>query len=112
MTKGIISRQAEQPRSYYVSTDHGELCRNRKHLQAIPGSTDTQHEQNLPDSTTDTEEGNLPMVPKEQLPEANQGTSVPSLEPAAAVPRTPQHIVLPKTARCGRVIRKPLCYQS
>lgn len=73
-----------------MSTDHGELRRNRKHLQAIPGSTATQHEQDLLDCTMDAEEGNLPVVPSEQFPEANQGTLVPSLEPSAAMPRTPQ----------------------
>lgn len=95
-----------------MSSDHGELRRNYKHLQAIPGRTATQHEQDLPDCITDAEEGNLPMVPSEQLPGAYQGTSVPYLEPTAAVPCTPQQIVSPKTTRCGHVIRKPLHYQS
>lgn len=89
------------------SQGHREFLRNRKHLQAIPGDTVTQHEQDVPERTTDFEES-----PSEQLPEANQGTSVPSSESTAAAPHTPQHIVSPKTTRCGHVIRKPSRYQS
>lgn len=83
-----------------------------KHLQTIPGDTAIQHQQDLPDRTTDVEESHLPGVPSEQLPEVNQGTSIPSLELTAAVPHTPKHVVSPKTTCCGCVIRKPLSYKS
>lgn len=108
-TKGTVSRQAEQPRSYYIETDQGELRRNRKHLQAIPVLI--QHHQEPPDCITDAKEESSPMVVSEPLPERNKGTSSPSAEATVAIPRTPDHAT-PKTTCCGCVIRKPLRYQS
>ena len=103
-TKGTVKEQAEQPRSYYIETDQGQIRRNRKHLQAIP--VQIQHHQEPPDCTTDAEEESSPVLVSEPVPGRNKGTSSPSAEATVAIPRTPDHAT-PKTTRCGRVIRIP-----
>ena len=83
--EGTVLDKAGTPRSYTVETPSGELRRNRRHLNLLPGTPKADSKSDNPDTSS--------------TPSAVEKANTPVRPPATVVPT--------RTARCGQEIRLP-----